>query len=895
MAPQAPAKNSQRLSANDSQNLRLPGNEPAAPGAARTSPPHVDASALQAAELAEDARTRAAVRFLHSFHVLLRASRLYQKNHPRVMESLEAAERNLRHALELLPCLAVTVEHGRLLLDVPGGASTEAPESNPGREWNALAQDLTRCGITSLIFQPQTNLGELNLLADLVNAALGNATRCAPSPNWPARLAEHDVTGIVANEPSERNVDTVLASLVATLVACGASAEQPAGGGSAPATSVSPEELTVALKLLGKLALLLEHTQPNSPQEAAQAFQSVLAEADRQAVSLLLAALVRETPREAEKPAPYLARLADTVILGSVTEAFCTGQLSAADLRRLLAKLAGVLASAASASQEAAKTGVSPVNTRPALTARWADEAYPEELYESFWAELPAREKARVLRGPEAWCVPVRSLRQYVEQLADNAPGGAGGASPREARLVLLNYGRSLESEEGRVRRSVAAGLAELYPLLERVWPHQLPEELIRGVVRALVAETSPGTAGLLVAVTENLARFCVGKGHYAGFERILDDLEQAPRGAEHAHLATLWSRLVADERWLLLVDAALGNRPLDPALPRLLRRDPERLLDRLGLLLTEPAGADILPAMARLLRAIGEPAFGALETRLAEPRRQRASTAVKLLAATEADRLVAALPRALPSWDWALQDLAVSELSRRTLPGTAWAFLSSVPEAHPLVVPMLLDYIGMAQEEAAVPLLLHIAAGEHSRLKDIFIRIKAVEALGRMRVEEASPLLRGILRMRNGLTYTEPAGLRAAAEEALALVEHRPSSARLRAAEEALERTGANFARPRRYLRIPLPSPFAAEIHGAHAGPARARTISLGGAFLESNRRLAVGDSVRVEIRAGLRRIQSSAVVRNVAPNGGGIEFVHMKQEDRERLRRLVRRLSSS
>jgi len=33
-------------------------------------------------------------------------------------------------------------------------------------------------------------------------------------------------------------------------------------------------------------------------------------------------------------------------------------------------------------------------------------------------------------------------------------------------------------------------------------------------------------------------------------------------------------------------------------------------------------------------------------------------------------------------------------------------------------------------------------------------------------------------------------------------------------------------------------------------------------------------------------------AVVRNVLPNGTGVEFVHMGQEDREKLRRLLKSL---
>src|SRR5437879_13383656 len=136
--------------------------------------------------------------------------------------------------------------------------------------------------------------------------------------------------------------------------------------------------------------------------------------------------------------------------------------------------------------------------------------------------------------------------------------------------------------------------------------------------------------------------------------------------------MATLANRLVAQDRWLLLVDAALANRALDPVLPRLLQRDPERLLDRLTLLLTEPRGAEMVPAMARLLRTIGVPVLNLLETRLYEARRQRVTAGIKLLAAADPERLLRGLARAMASWEWNLQDLAVSELSRPSKIGRA-------------------------------------------------------------------------------------------------------------------------------------------------------------------------------------------------------------------------------
>jgi len=413
--------------------------------------------------------------------------------------------------------------------------------------------------------------------------------------------------------------------------------------------------------------------------------------------------------------------------------------------------------------------------------------------------------------------------------------------------------------------------------------------------MKALEKETIPETAALLAAFLETLGRVAVIRADYAGFENILIGLERVPRDKEHDHMSALAHRLVAQDRWLLLVDAALANRPLDPVLPRLLQRDPERLLDRLTLLLTEPRGAEMLAAMARLLRTIGVPVLNLLETRLYEARRQRVSAAIKLLAAADPERLLRGLARALASWEWNLQDLAVSELSRPANAGSAqsaaFVFSAILADAHPLVVPMMIDQIGLAQETTAVPQLMEIAAGEHEVLRDLFVRIKAIEAIGRMRAAEAAELLRMLAEGREGLAFAEPSGLRAAAEEALAMIENRPSSARARAAFEAAPQTNPSYVVPRRYVRVPLESPLRAQIDGSQAGLARVKTISLGGAYLESPKKLSVGDSIKLEVRSGLRKIHFTAVVRNVGPDGGGVEFVHMKDEDREKLRKLVQR----
>jgi len=578
-------------------------------------------------------------------------------------------------------------------------------------------------------------------------------------------------------------------------------------------------------------------------------------------------------------------RLSEHLIFEFLGAEFSSGSLTASSVRPTINRLSDVMVDAGGYSGPHSSQHLS------SLAVTWATDTHREQLIDRFWLELPPREKSAVLRGPDVWCVPVAALRHTLGQLAD-----AGADAPRrEARNIILNYARRIEHADPSARRSVAAGLNEMSSIIESLWPNQLPEDLSRGAMKALDEEKAPETAALLAAFVESLGRIAVNRADYSGFENILTSLERAPQDKEHGHVATLANRLVVQDRWLLLVDAALANRPLDPCLPRLLQRDPERLLDRLTLLLTEPRGAEMVPAMARLLRNIGVPVLNLLETRLYEARRQRVTAAIKLLAASDHERLLRGLARAMASWEWNLQDLAVSELSRPNNAAsaltTAFVFSAILADAHPMVVPMMIDQLGLAQETTAVPQLMEIAAGEHESLRDQFVRIKAIEALGRMRAPEAAELLRRLSENRDGLTYAEPAGLRAAAEDALALIENRPSFKQAAAAFGAPAQSSSGYVIPRRYTRVPLDSPLRAQIEGAPAGLTRVRTISLGGAYLESPRKLSVGDSIKLEVRAGLRKINFTAVVRNIGPDGGGVEFVHMRDEDREKLRKLVQR----
>lgn len=844
----------------------------------------------------------AGLRFVRSLQSLLVVSRIYETGHPLVADALEAAAAHLRAALELGAPFAIAAS-GKTL-NVSCGNSAPIPLGS-GQPANSIATLFPERGLESLIFSTKASSEDLEKLAHLLNE------RSDKKPGWARLLSSRGVSGIRANVTLRQSAGETLASLVAALVAHGATMHPSKKPASAALATL--DDLTAALRLLARLEPVLFAAQKTVPKQTAETLHLALSDAEPRTLSLVLGVMAKQLVRESESADHYLARLAEALLTETVIGLFLAGRLAVREVRALFTALAGAMLHAIPAAAQS--SGGQPQSFSPTIVraarallpnidqiAGEADplkiqqeiDLYTESLHERFWEALPAREKSEVLHGAEAWCVPAQALRSYLERLAGDRATPTG-LPVREARLLLVAYASALGGEEPRPRRTVAAGLLHVAPLINMLWWRDSPVELDRVAVRTLVSESSPGIAAALAELVQALADAAIERQDFAEYEQMLGALEAGARDPENSHIAPLVAKMLGEKSWVALVEAALNTRSLE-ALSRLLRREPQRLVDHLAGVLNSQGGMNRFAAMVRLVEACGEPMLGTLAENLSEPRSQRAATAIKLLGTADPQRLLKALPRVLSAWDWSLQDLAVSELSRRPggarLAGVAVAFTKVLPEAHEMVAPMMLDEIGLANEKLAIPFLVKIAAGDMESLRDVFIRIKAVEALGRMRAVAAADLLRKLVRQHQGLVHSEPAGLRAAAQEALALLENRPSSSRLRENEEARSQSEIFYGRPRRYTRIELPRPLAARIEGPLAAKAGVRTISMGGALLQSNRGLAAGEQIRVSIRAGLRQIHSTAVVRTVSPEGSGVEFLHMAPKDRERLRRVVRNL---
>src|SRR5207247_6151925 len=143
------------------------------------------------------------LRSLRALHVPLRSARRYHKNHPRLTESLDVAYEALREVAASLSGLELCLDPRGVVVPKFGPAVL----SDPRGELTALAADLRRVGIHSLLFARKFHVGELDTFAQLVYTTLLKSEEPAEPDTaaalWAIPLAEQHVEAMEAQPQTE--------------------------------------------------------------------------------------------------------------------------------------------------------------------------------------------------------------------------------------------------------------------------------------------------------------------------------------------------------------------------------------------------------------------------------------------------------------------------------------------------------------------------------------------------------------------------------------------------------------------------------------------------------------------------------------------------------------------
>jgi len=256
-------------------------------------------------------------------------------------------------------------------------------------------------------------------------------------------------------------------------------------------------------------------------------------------------------------------------------------------------------------------------------------------------------------------------------------------------------------------------------------------------------------------------------------------------------------------------------------------------------------------------------------------------------------------VPERLADWPRQAQDRAVRLLAMGGAPERGSLLLNLLHMLDPVLLPLAIDEIGLSEDVSCIPTLLRMAEGDSSRAAGLFVRLKAVESLGRLKAQEATELLRGIAEGRHMFHWTHHGELRLAAVHSLAKIdpnwagEFAPRSG-FSEAELSMAPLdplpNAKYFRRRRYSRVRLSQPITAiATIGQDSYRLDVRGLSLSGGIAVGEKHLPPGALVSMRIGSGLRPIRAQVLMRDARAQGLGFEFADMDLDERARLRKLL------
>jgi len=194
---------------------------------------------------------------------------------------------------------------------------------------------------------------------------------------------------------------------------------------------------------------------------------------------------------------------------------------------------------------------------------------------------------------------------------------------------------------------------------------------------------------------------------------------------------------------------------------------------------------------------------------------------------------------------------------------------------------------------------LLRIAEGDLPKDATEYLRLKAIEALGRLRTSGAEAVLRKIAELRKMFSWANPSELRLVAAQAMEKID--PEWARafipksgLSVAELSLEPLDADpnssAIRQRRYPRLRLERSVSAQtINLKENYSLEIAEMTLGGGVAVCEQSLHPGSVVGMRMNTDSKPVKAQTIVRDANTQARAFEVVEMDLEERSKLRKLL------
>jgi hypothetical protein len=517
-------------------------------------------------------------------------------------------------------------------------------------------------------------------------------------------------------------------------------------------------------------------------------------------------------------------------------------------------------------------------------------ESHREILDRQFWAAVPESGKRTVLLSSEAWCIPPRNVQSYVGELIEQG-------NIADAISVLQNYAACADSDESDARKKTAAGLSLMAELYAKVDPRLLVAALQHLGLR-LNVEQDAELQGLVSAAFVRLSQEAATSRCYPAMEQALDLLS----GVEALRPGTarsLRGKMGIEERVPEFVEEALRARQAAAGLTSVLKMMPQATMEQLAARFNRCSLRDDAEHVANLATDLGEEGVQYLRSAVRGGPVAEAVEVVGLLSKLDPEAVRVFLPARMKDFPRTSQDRIMRQISASGSPGRCRILLELLDHLDPLVMPLAIDEIGVTEDREALGRLLTIVDGDLPAGAGTYLRVKAVEALGRIHAPESVTALKRILEAKKFLGWLQPQELRIAAMQALEKLDAGWAAAFL--PHSGLDKAdltlapldiapNCKFVRQRRHRRVRLNKPVTAvSTNLKEACSLQIKTASLSGGVATISRHLAPGTPVQLKFQLGLRNLQATALMRDYRAQDMAFEIVDMNLDERSRLRRLL------
>jgi hypothetical protein len=517
-------------------------------------------------------------------------------------------------------------------------------------------------------------------------------------------------------------------------------------------------------------------------------------------------------------------------------------------------------------------------------------ESHREILDRQFWASVPDDAKRQVLLSEDAWCIPPKNVQSYVAGLIEHG-------DIAEAISILQNYARCADSEEPDARKRAATGLSELAGLYAQADPRLLADAL-RLVGLRLSVEQDQDLQSLVSAAFVRLSQEAAAKRCFLAMEQALDLL--AGVEAQRPGIAkSLRPKMGIEERVPEFVEEALRARQISAGLTGVLKQLPQTAMEQMAGRLNRCQYREDLDNVANLAQDLGEEALQCLRSTVRGGPLAEAVEMVGLLARLDPQAAQVFLPGRIKDFPRAGQDRMIRQISACGSPERCRILLSLLDHVDPLVMPLVVDEIGMTGDREALGRLLTLADGDLPAGSGQFLRVKAIEALGRLEAQESLSALKRILESRRVFGWAHAQELRIASLQVLEKLdpdwakEYLPISGighnDLGLVPLDTQRNSV-FVRQRRHTRVRLQRAVPAVSTNLKQNcRLEIKTASLTGGLASTNMHLAPGTQVQLRLQVGLRNLQATALMRDYRAQDMAFEIVDMGLEERTKFRKLL------